>query len=357
MQNYRVRLQSEMSTSFIATKAANSVDLDIEKKSIHELEISADMKTPFNVGLIVGNSGSGKTTLARQVFGEAALKERLDMSKAVIDQFPSTMTYEEVSGILSSVGLTSVPCWIRPAYTLSNGQRARAEAALAMISTDDVVVIDEWTSVVDRTVGKIMSNCVQKFARKYNKKVVLLACHYDIIDWLQPDFVIDCTTQTYTDRRSLPRLREERIEFEIAECGRAAWKDFSKYHYLSEKLPGGTIHTFGLFIESKQIGFQCFANYVPGRFELWHFNRLVIHPDYCGLGLGQMFLDETCKLMKEKGKILGKFSSISVYKNCKRNPKWKLRDTGWQTIFSGSKTGRIAAARNKVRWWSFEFIG
>lgn len=36
-----------------------------------------------------------------------------------------------------------------------------------------------------------MSFCLQKYIRKLNLKVVLCSCHYDIIEWLQPDFVVN----------------------------------------------------------------------------------------------------------------------------------------------------------------------
>ena len=122
------------------------------------------------------------------------------------------------------VGLSAVPCWIRPAITLSNGQKERAEIALQMAREDKLVVIDEWTSVVDRTVGKIMSECIQKWARKSEKQVVLLSCHYDVFDWLQPDWVIDCNKQTYTDRRLLRRSRKEKLSFDIRPIGRGSWR-------------------------------------------------------------------------------------------------------------------------------------
>ena len=64
MQNYRVRLESPVSTSFRCQKAADSLDIDVSKKSVHELNVSADIETHFNIGLILGASGSGKTTLA-----------------------------------------------------------------------------------------------------------------------------------------------------------------------------------------------------------------------------------------------------------------------------------------------------
>ena len=38
-----------------------------------------------------------------------------------------------------------------------------------------------------------------------------------------------------------------KIQFTIKEVGRETWKYFSKYHYLSELLPGGKIHLYGIF--------------------------------------------------------------------------------------------------------------
>ena len=60
---------------------------------------------------------------------------------------------------------------------------------------------DEWTSVVDRNVAAVMSHSLQKKARRENKKIVLLSCHYDVLDWLNPDWVIDCNEQKFIDRR------------------------------------------------------------------------------------------------------------------------------------------------------------
>jgi len=86
MQNYVVRLESPVAKGFRCQKAANSLDIDVSKKSVHELNINADLETKFNVGLIVGASGSGKTTLAKQIFGQDCFKSILDQKKTIIDQ-------------------------------------------------------------------------------------------------------------------------------------------------------------------------------------------------------------------------------------------------------------------------------
>lgn len=217
MQTYELTLKSDVSKSFRCQKAANSLDIDTEKKSIHHFNVNADINTRFNVGLIVGASGSGKTTLVKSIFGEDCFDEILDLSKPVIDQFPESYSYDECAVMLSGVGLTAVVCWIRPAYTLSNGQRARAETALQMANDKNNIVIDEWTSVVDRTVAGVMSHCVQKYARKVDKQIILCSCHYDVADWLLPDWVIDCNKQSYTDYRDAEKNKKKNCDSTLNE--------------------------------------------------------------------------------------------------------------------------------------------
>jgi ABC-type transport system involved in cytochrome c biogenesis ATPase subunit/GNAT superfamily N-acetyltransferase len=364
MQNYVVTLKSPVSDSFRCRKAADSLDIDTEKKSVHHFEISCDLWSPFNIGLIVGASGSGKTTLARTIYGRDFEQLILKPELPVIEQFPKEWTYDECASALSGMGLTSVPCWIRPAYTLSNGQRARAEAALQLAQHNkDCVVIDEWTSVVDRTVAKVMSHCVQKHARKQHKRIVLLSCHYDVIDWLNPDWIIDCNKQEYINRRGMVGAHErtDRLRFDIKECSKDTWKYFSKYHYLSDRLPGGKIFTYGLYHGAEQVGFQCFAAYIIGDQNTYFSNRTVIHPDYAGLGLGIKLINETSKDMVRKGyRVRAKFSSLPVYKSMLREPLWRHTATNREIlkpkVGKTARTGnREAKLRSKQTTYSFEF--
>lgn len=361
MQDYRLVLSSPVSNTFRCQKAANSLDIDTAKKSIHEFQVTADLETPYNLGLIVGASGSGKTTLAKHVFGENCFDFELEREQPIIDQFPDSYSYEECAESLIGIGLTSVPCWIRPFKTLSNGQQARAIAALQM-SRQDTFVVDEWTSVVDRTVAKAMSNCLQKHARKHDKRVVVLSCHYDVIEWLNPDWVIDCNKQQYIDRRLLRRSfeRTEQLTFDIREIDSSSWKYFSKYHYLSDSLPAGLRYYFGLFHGDEQIGFQCYANYVPkkrGKKIKMHSNRVVIHPDYVGLGLGLKFVNATASHMAERGfEVWAKFSSVPMYKARLKCPQWILRSVARDTPFGGDiNRGPHGGFRRHVKTYSFQY--
>lgn len=363
MQNYELTLKAPISDSFMAKKAMMSVDLDAEEKSWHVLKIkNVDISSPFNIGLIYGASGSGKSSLARKMFGDFE-NSKIDMTKAIIDQFPDAMDFDARQQILTSIGLSQIPCWIKPVGLLSNGQQERAKIAFELAKEKDFYVFDEWTSVVDRNVAKVMSHAVQKFARKFNKKIILISCHEDVFDWLNPDFVIDCNQQQYSDRRLLRQghTRNERLEFTIRAVEKDTWKNFSKYHYLSENLPGGIVKFYGLFLGEKQIGFQCFANYVPHRKNtklILHSNRTVIHPDYVGLGLGIKLIDETSKLEVAQGnRVMAKYSSIPVFRAMSKNPLWKFSGkTKHAKIITGGNMLRKSGFREKVTCFTFEFI-
>ena len=375
MQNYLVKLESPVSKSFRCQKAANSLDIDVAKKSVHEFQITADIESKFSVGLIVGASGSGKTSLAKHIFGDQCFESTLAADLPIIDQLPKNLSYDECAAVLTGIGLTSVPCWIRPVHTLSNGQRARAEAALLMANQGNgVTVIDEWSSVVDRTVAKVMSHCVQKHARAAGRRVVLVSCHYDVIEWLNPDWIIDCNKGAFIDRRSLPggeRQRSEQLHFKIAEVDRSTWNNFSKYHYLSDRMAGGLTRTFGLFHGQNQIGFQAFTNYVAHKDKtkpmIMHFNRTVIHPDYAGLGLGIRMINETSKIVRAEGfRVMGKFSSVPVYRSLLKCPeKWRLLESkiqiGKMRFGNLDRRNRKNLAeksgfRENVKTYSFEYV-
>lgn len=357
MRDVHVLLKSDIPKTFRTQKAADSVDLNIEKKSEHSLKVQGiDLETDFTIGLIVGPSGSGKSTLAFELFGSDCFETLLDLELPIIEQFPKDFSYDQCVEYLSGVGLTQVPCWIRPAKTLSNGQRARAEAALQLASPKQFIVMDEWTSVVDRNIAKVMSYCLKKVAMRLKKRIVLCSCHFDIIDWLEPDWVIDCAQAAYSNYRGLLRERTERLMFTIKPCAKDQWRYFSKYHYLSENLPGGRIHCFGLFDGDRQIGFQCFANYSPRNQKMYHSNRTVIHPDYCGFGLGMRLIDATAEYVRSKYgyTIRAKFSSVALLKARLKNPRWALVDQGSNIYGPGS--GR-RGQRMKVKTYTFAFKG
>src|SRR5437868_4338493 len=74
----------------------------------------------WSVGLIVGPSGSGKSTVAREAFGPAVVTGYdWPESRSLVDGFPAALGIKDVTALLSSVGFSSPPSWLRPFRCLS----------------------------------------------------------------------------------------------------------------------------------------------------------------------------------------------------------------------------------------------
>lgn len=161
-------------------------------------DLSADITpgTDWNIGVVVGPSGSGKSSIGRVIFGEDLIH---DYTKGwpddlpIVDAIAPGGDFNEVTGALSAVGLGSVPVWLRPFRVLSNGEQFRAGLARLVCEKPSRVVVDEFTSVIDRQIAKVGCQAFQKTWRRSNPsgQCVVLTPHYDILDWLEPDWVFD----------------------------------------------------------------------------------------------------------------------------------------------------------------------
>lgn len=148
----------------------------------------------FNVGLIVGGSGTGKSTIVNEMFKNVKPCEWSNSS--ILENFDSRLSIEEIVQALSSVGFNCPPFWLKPFSVLSNGEKMRVQLAREILEKD-LIVFDEFTSVVDREVAKATSFAIQKAVRKMNKKFVAVSCHSDIIEWLNPDWILDTNTMSF----------------------------------------------------------------------------------------------------------------------------------------------------------------
>src|SRR5215831_10541557 len=130
-------------------------DLPASPTTGHEWDVKLPLQEkPWNIGLIVGPSGCGKSTIGRRMWPNHHNKTFEWPGRAsILDSFPPDMGIKAIAEILSSVGFSSPPAWLRPFWVLSTGQQFRVTLAWLLAATPPgrLIVLDEYTSVVDRT--------------------------------------------------------------------------------------------------------------------------------------------------------------------------------------------------------------
>ena len=279
---------------------------DIQNREKTETEISFNLSEAksfdWNIGIIYGSSGSGKTSILKQM-GNLASSD-FDREKSLISNF-DWLEPKEASLLLSSMGLSSVPTWLRPFHLLSNGEQFRAELAYKVANAKDneVVLIDEFTSVVDRDVAKSMSFAVQKYIRKHNKRMIVASCHYDVMEWLTPDWI--CSPQKkegLLERGQWLRQSRPEIELRAHRVEPSAWDLFKEHHYLTSK--GSKAFSHYLFTwNNKPVGIVVVSPLPSAHLKnAFRGSRTVILPDFQGLGIGAVASDFIGAIYRNAGR-------------------------------------------------------
>jgi ABC-type ATPase with predicted acetyltransferase domain len=146
----------------------------------------------WQIGVIVGRSGTGKTSIAKQMFPKEYIRGFEYTSDTVLDDFPENVSINEITKALCNVGFASPPDWLKAYEHLSQGEKMRVDIARALCLQQQLIVFDEFTSVVDREIAKVSAYAIAKAVRRTSKQFIAVTCHYDVLDWLMPDWVF-CT--------------------------------------------------------------------------------------------------------------------------------------------------------------------
>lgn len=323
----QVRNSCDDFTSYRAARVKSLFNAESGANFSLDAELDID-DGDWKIGLVVGPSGSGKTSMGRQIFGEEAFYEPRDwpVDAPIVDAISPDGDFDAVTGALAAVGLGTVPSWLRPYHVLSNGERFRADLARIIADAPDRVVIDEFTSVVDRQIARIGALAFQKSWRRTGGQAVLLSCHYDIVDWVEPDWVFDTGTGKFARGRLWQRPR---FDMEVWETDWRYWPMFEPHHYL--KLPRMVAATnYVATVEGEPVAHLAVATTPRGKSVEARACRLVVMPEWQGAGVGTRFLDYVCELQRiGEGRIKGRRMS---------------------TIFHTSHPGLCAALRRSKKW-------
>jgi ABC-type lipoprotein export system ATPase subunit len=303
---------------------------DLQSENIIE-HFKGDINIPdkWQIGLIVGKSGTGKTTIAKQLFENAYITSYKYDAETVLDDMPKECSVEQITSAFNSVGFSSPPSWLKPYSVLSNGQKMRVDLARAILEEQKLFVFDEFTSVVDRNVAQIGSFAMQKAIRKTDKQFIAVTCHFDVQDWLLPDWVFNTDTMTFQSFEGQKKNRPE-IKFEIYQTGdKSIWKMFAKHHYLSHT-HNNAANVFIATVNDEIAGFLSVLHFPhPKTKNMKKVHRLVVLPDYQGAGIGIKFLNEIGSVYKkQKDRFTIVTSSPSLIKALKKTNIWICKHYG-----------------------------
>ncbi|NQT15538.1 MAG: GNAT family N-acetyltransferase [Planctomycetes bacterium] len=341
MPQYDVTVTCPVFDSFRVQQVGGMFDVPVPERASEKFRLEVpELGKDWRIGLIVGPSGSGKSTIAREIFGDRLWRcGAWARDRAVVDCV-GELPIREITSLFTAVGFSSPPSWIKPYHVLSGGEKFRCDLARALAATGKggggstagaeprgdhgglpVVAFDEFTSVVDRNVARIASAAVTKAVRRgvVTCRFVAITCHYDVTEWLQPDWVVDMATSEFT-RRCLQRPP---IELEIFRCRRCAWQMFARHHYLSGSLSKGARCFLSLW-EGVPVAF-CATVTLIGRKNRWRVSRIVTLPDYQGIGIGTCILEAVAQLHREEGhRINCTASHPAMIAHWRKSPRWKV---------------------------------
>ena len=236
----------------------------------------------------------------------------------------------------------------------------RCDIARAILEKRDMFVFDEFTSVVDRNVARVSSLAIQKAIRREDKRFIAVTCHYDVQDWLMPDWVFNTDDMTFqlldaeAQKKNRPGLCIEIYETKRKEY---FWNVFKKHHYLSYNFN----HAARVFIATCNGDLCAFCAALPFPHPIkkntWKEHRTVVFPDFQGVGIGTVFSDAIAELFKDEGKtFISTTSNPAMIYSRANNPKWKTTRIG--RVSGGVRTAKLKGSFSRNRLTvSFEYIG
>jgi hypothetical protein len=316
-----------------------------------DVDIACDDR-PWSIGLIVGPSGSGKSTIARELFPDRVISGfDWPPDRSLVDGFPPRLSIKAITGLLSSVGFSSPPSWLRPFRVLSTGEQFRVTIARALAEAGTgLTVIDEFTSVVDRQVAQVASAAVAKAVRRAEQQLVAVTCHADVEAWLQPDWIYQPHLADFQWREL---QRRPPIALRLSRVGPAGWARFRDHHYLSANL-NPTARCFVTLFGDQPVGFTAVLPFVgfKGR---WREHRTVCLPEFQGVGIGmaQSALVASVVVAATGGSYYSVTSHPAFIAARARSPLWQMTRAqafvaGQHRVVAAGQVGRLKT-RNAPR--------
>lgn len=363
MPNLDLVIESPVEPSFRVEQVRGLFDVPNRPTTSHRIRANLPLdEQPWKIGLIVGPSGSGKTTIGRSLSNDAYFHDGYAWpdTKAVVDGFPAHLEGRDITQALSAVGFSSPPHWLKRFGHLSNGQRFRCELARLLLEDAETIICDEFTSVIDRDAAKVSSAAVAKAIRSRGRpRLIALSCHYDVIDWLDPDWVFDTANATFAWRSLRGRPP---IELRVHQATGEAWPLFREHHYLTGELHSAA-RCFVATWRDQPVSFTSYVHFPHPRVkQAKRGHRTVVLPDYQGVGIGVAINEWRAAWVKAQGcRFYFTTSHPALIRHCCRSPLWRKTSLGHQKApgTSGTYYGKTSVTSSSASriTGSFEYVG
>jgi ABC-type hemin transport system ATPase subunit len=344
-------------------------DLPPERTSRLEWDVRLPLdEHAWQIGLVTGPSGCGKSTLARRLWPrETAHSASLSWpsDRSILDAFAERLSIKEVTALLSAVGFSSPPAWLRPYHVLSTGQQFRVLLArllgdaLAQSGPErSLIVLDEYTSVVDRTVAQIGSTALARTVRGHALRFIAVTCHDDVIAWLQPDWVYRPAEGRLEWRclRPCEELRRPRIALQVFRARASAWTLFAHHHYLSHSLAPSAVCFLATW-QDRPVAFSAWLPFVgqgpPTRRE----HRTVTLPDFQGVGIGNTLSDTIASMWRGLGyRAISTTTHPAMIRSRTGSANWRMHRS---PSLAKRRHGRIPGLKHATTRLTagFEYVG
>ena len=279
--------------------------------------LDAELKMgPKDITFITGDSGSGKSVLLRVIRMDLG-EEAIDLSEVAVDPDKPLIetvgaTVEQGLELLSKVGLNDAFLFLRTYSQLSDGQKYRYRIAKLIESGKQWWLMDEFAACLDRDTAKIIAYNLQKIARQQGKAVIAATTHSDLQKDLNPSVLIykrfgeEIKIDYYPNSPAVECSLTK--EMKVEPGTREDWKKLSTFHYRGhgisvprkifrmtrgEELCGVIVYSYpppacyGRRLVLPRMTIQEINQ------KLSTINRIVIHPKYRTIGLGEKIIRET----------------------------------------------------------------
>lgn len=286
---------------------------------------------------VTGDSGGGKTLLLRafkDYFGEEAVsldEVQINPEETLVEGVGKDV--KEAIEILSLCGLNDAFLFLRRFKELSDGQKYRYKLAKLVDRKDKAVwVVDEFCASLDRVMAKVVAYLFQKVARKLGKTVVVATAHDDLFEDFQPDVLVRKEFEgdvKIFKKEGKPKHCSILEKVHIEKGSREDYEKLKRFHYRSknekeleslrirdcykllygDSLIGVIVYSMSyLNLKPRNMVFGDRYVYTPGDLykarlineEVARISRVVIHPKFRGIGLGEYLVKETLPRVNAK---------------------------------------------------------